>query len=110
MGFIRRSGEAIEALPKGLEFVLNPDQRPVLFGEGALNIEAFSAFVDLLRSHSSRRESLLHLGIELKEKLGIDWKDSTAEVNAKIFLNWAQHANLAPDVFARTPKTQFTFL
>ena len=62
---------------------------------------SFSIFIDILESHRFKGNTLLGLGLELKEKLGTNWKDSTAETIAQIMLDWARHAKLAPGVFAR---------
>ncbi|MBW1607940.1 MAG: hypothetical protein JRJ74_07550 [Deltaproteobacteria bacterium] len=82
----------------------NRDKRPALFAEGALQMPSFSIFMELLESHRFKGNTLLGLGVELEEKLGTNWKESTAENSAKIMLDWARHAKLAPGVFARIRK------
>jgi len=102
LGFIMRSASVIKVLPKGVEFVLNPDKRSILFAENALKIPSFSIFIDILKAHQDKDNTLLKLGLELRDRLGTSWKKSTAEVVAKILLDWARHAKLAPGVFAET--------
>lgn len=102
LGFIMRSASVIKVLPKGVEFVLNPDKRSILFAENALKIPSFSIFIDILKVHQNKGNTLLKLGLELRDRLGTSWKKSTAEVVAKILLDWARHAKLAPGVFAET--------
>jgi len=80
--------------------VQNIDKRAALFAEGALQMPSFSTFMEILESHRFNGNTLLGLGIELKEKLGMNWKESTAQNIAKIMLDWARHAKLAPGVFA----------
>jgi len=104
LGFIVRRAPLIKMLPKGQEFVQNMDKRPALFAEGALQMPSFPIFIEILESHRFKGNTLLGLGVELKEKLGTHWKDSTAENIAKIMLDWARHAKLAPGVFARIRK------
>ena len=100
LGFIVRRAPLIKMLPKGQEFVQNIDKRAALFAEGALQMPSFSTFMEILESHRFNGNTLLGLGIELKEKLGMNWKESTAQNIAKIMLDWARHAKLAPGVFA----------
>ena len=104
LGFIVRRAPLIKMLPKGQEFVQNIDRRPALFAEGALQMPSFSIFMEILESHRFKGNTLLGLGVELKEKLGTNWKERTAENIAKIMLDWARHAKLAPGVFARIRK------
>jgi len=72
-----------------------------LFAEGALQMESFAAFLEILNSHKDKGQTLKALGLELCETLGAGWKESTAEKIAKIMLDWARHSQLAPGVFAQ---------
>ena len=102
LGFVLRKRHTITLLPKAIEFVSTPNKRPELFAEGSLKIRAFATFVEILDKHKSTGRTLAELGNELNEELGTSWKESTAETNAKIMLDWARHAELAPGVFAKT--------
>lgn len=102
LGFIIRKTQSIEVLPEGQEFVLNPETRPILFAQGALKMKSFGTFIDILEAHKDIWTTLLELGLELSENLGVDWEESTAKTNAKIMLDWARHTGLAPGVFAET--------
>ena len=102
LGFIKRRAPLIKLLPKGKEFVLNPAKRSLLFAEGALQIDSFSIFIKILKVYKTDGNTLLKIGLELREKLGTSWKRSTAEAIAQIMLDWARHAKLAPGVFADT--------
>jgi hypothetical protein len=104
LGFIVRRAPLIKMLPKGQEFVQNRDKRSALFAEGASQMPSFSIFMEILESHRFKGNTLLGLGVELQEKLGTNWKDRTAENIAKIMLDWARHAKLAPGVFAQIRK------
>ena len=104
LGFILRKAPLIKVLPRAKAFVENPKDRPFLFAEGALQLASFSVFIDILKSKQIKGGTLLELGHELKEKLGENWKKSTAETIAKIMLDWARHTNLAPGVFAKIRK------
>ncbi len=104
LGFIVRRATLIRVLPKGQAFVLNQEKRPILFAEGALKMTYFSVFIQILNAHRNEGNTLLNLGLELQEKLGKTWQKSTAETTAKIMLDWARHAKLAPGVFAETRK------
>ena len=100
LGFIIRKPRSITVLGKATKFVEVPENRPVLFAEGALKIKAFAIFVKILEVYKDTGCSLSKLAAELREKLGSDWKDGTAETYAKIMLDWARHTTLAPGVFA----------
>ena len=108
LGFIARKTPLIKVLPKGEEFVSHPDRRPLLFAQSALQLTSFSSFIKILELHKDKGNTLLKLGLELGENLGTNWKDSTAETIAKIMLNWARHAKLAPGVFAEIRKGPIT--
>ena len=97
--FVEHKAGYIEVMPKTFEFVSHPDKRPILFAEGALRITAFKIFVEILETHKDTGLNLSELGNELRKRLGVNWKDSTAEWMSKIMLNWARHAGLAPEVF-----------
>jgi hypothetical protein len=101
-GFIQRRTQLIKVLPKCFEFVSHPERRSSLFAEGALKLESFTKFIDILHAHKDKGNTLLALGFELREKLGASWKESTAEKTAKILLDWARHTKLAPGIFAQT--------
>jgi hypothetical protein len=102
--FILRKAPLIKVLPRAKAFVENPNKRPFLFAEGALKLASFSVFMEILKSKQIKGGTLLELGRELQEKLGENWKQSTSETIAKIMLDWARHANLAPGVFAKVRK------
>ena len=104
LGFIQRRTRLIKVLPKGFEFVANPDQRPRLFAESALQLKSFAAFLEILTAYQDKGHTLLALGLELRAKLGANWQESTAETIAKIMIDWARHAKLAPGVFAQIRK------
>ena len=99
--FIRRRHQLITVTSQLREFVTNHERRPAMFAERAIRVEAFSMFVGILNTYQSEGRSLKEIGNELKVALHADWKDSTAEANAKIMLNWARNAGLAPGVFAK---------
>jgi hypothetical protein len=101
LGFIVRKSRTIEVLPKAIEFVSNPNRRPELFAEGALKNRAFATLIEILNRHKRTGQTLTGLGEELKARLGVDWKPSTAETNVKIMLDWARHTKLAPGIFSK---------
>jgi hypothetical protein len=100
LGFIQRRAPLIKLLPKGMAFALNPAERSLLFAEGALQIDSFAKFIKILNTYKNEGNTLLKIGLELREKLGAGWKQSTAETIAQIMLDWARHAEQAPGVFA----------
>jgi hypothetical protein len=104
LGFILRKAPLIRILPRAKAFVENPNKRPFLFAESALQLASFSVFIDILKSKQIKGGTLLELGRELQEKLEEDWKESTSETIAKIMLDWARHTNIAPGVFAKIRK------
>jgi hypothetical protein len=104
LGFIHRSTQSIEILPQGREFAMNPDRRPHIFAESATQMVAFSTFLEVLSEHQVHGLSLAELGMHLRDRLGVDWKPSTGETNAKIMLDWARHSGLAPGAFSSSSR------
>ena len=105
IGFIRRtSTRSLEVLPKGKEFVANPEKRSQLFAEGALRLKSFEAFINILNKHRDTGLTISQLADNLQEKLNVEWKDVTAKVYVKLMLDWARHAELAPNIFAQIRK------
>lgn len=103
LGFIRRSPKLINVNRVTTEFASADEAgRASIFADAALKNEAFSTFIQILKLHSSKRESLNTLAEELKKQTGADWKLSTAKVYVKVMLDWARRANLAPGVFAKS--------
>jgi hypothetical protein len=100
--FIVRKPHSIEVTPKALEFVTHPERRPVLFAEGALKMKSFASFINILNLHKEAGLTLSKLAVELRKTLGVEWTDGTANINAKIMLDWARHIELAPNAFAHT--------
>jgi hypothetical protein len=101
LGFISREKKSIRVAPELRRFVEEPHNQSQLFAERALKMPAFGAFVQILREHENTGASLSTLGAAIRGRLGVDWKDGTAETNAKIMLDWARYAGLAPDAFTR---------
>ncbi|MBA2679227.1 MAG: hypothetical protein H0U76_12615 [Ktedonobacteraceae bacterium] len=88
-------------MSEGHAFALNSEERPNLFAKGALKIESFKIFIEMLEAFGDPPRTLPQLAVALREKLGTDWKDGTAEVNTKIMLDWARHTGLAPSSYIR---------
>ncbi len=104
LGFIERKTSLIKVLPRAKTFYAHPDQRPQIFAEGALQLKSFSVFIEILNARQNKGATLSELGRELCERLEASWEQSTSETLAKIMLNWARHANLAPGVFEKIRK------
>jgi hypothetical protein len=102
LGFIVRKPTTIEVQLKGMDFINSPEKRTALFAEGALKMESFRKFIELLQESSENAQSYDQLANTLRSRLGTAWTDGTAKVNAKIMLDWARHASLAPGVFAES--------
>ena len=101
LGFIVRNAGRIRVNRVLREFVENPNRRAQIFAERALEMSSFAVFVGILNAHQSCGLSLKRLGLELRKELNTDWKESTSEVNAKVMLNWARHAGIAPGKFEK---------
>ncbi len=104
IGFIQRKASLIKVLPRATAFVARPDRRVQLFAEGALKLRPFFVFIDILNTKQTTGSTLLELGRDLRGRLGAKWQQSTSEAHAKIMLNWARHANLAPGAFKKIRK------
>jgi hypothetical protein len=100
LGFIRRGHNTITLQPELEEFVSNSEKTSEIFAKAALKINSFFKFILILKKHQDKKLSPSELGMKLKEKLGTNWTEGTAETNAKIMLNWARNANLAPGVWS----------
>jgi hypothetical protein len=100
LDFVVRKPKSLLFKPKGIEFLRYPERRIDLFAAGALKMPSFKAFIDLLNEDSETKQTYETLGSLLKERLSTDWTPGTAKVYAKILLDWARCAGLAPGVFA----------
>lgn len=102
LGFISVQHDAaiIQVNPALVQFVMQPDKRAEIFAFGALQIRPFREFVQILEANQSVKLPLIALGNLLAEVLGTTWKQTTAETTAKILLDWARHAKLAPGVYS----------
>lgn len=94
-----RRSNMVAIQPKCVEFVSDPDSRPIIFARAARKIKSFAAFLDILVENEDRLLSLLELGRTLEKRLGADWADGTAEGNAKVLMNWARYTYLAPSLY-----------
>ena len=104
--FIQRRSGRIMVSTQLQEFVASPDSRTLVFAERAMRIPSFALFVDILNTYEFEGRSLTEVGQDLNRSLNLNWKDSTAEANAKIMMNWARNAGLAPGVFAAGSRSQ----
>ena len=86
-------------------FVEDSSGRTSMFAKRALTMNSFKAFVDILESHELEGLTLSELGLELKRVLRTNWTESTSKVNAKVMLNWARSAGVAPGAFKQRWKT-----
>ncbi len=101
IGFIKRNMQSIELSTRGHEFVTYPEKRLTLFTQGALEMESFRIFIEILNGYQGPKYTLSILAEKLKERLGFDWKDLTAMTYTKILLEWARHTGLAPRKFQK---------
>lgn len=104
LGFLSRTDRGYRANPVLIALPDDAEKRRAALADAVSKIPAFVKFTTLLDEHSAKGRSQLLLGRELRERLGVEWKDGTAQVNVKIMLDWARHAGLAPGVFARHPR------
>jgi hypothetical protein len=88
-------------LAEGYEFADSPEKRAALLAKNALQIPSFATFVQILSDFSDVALSPAELGVELKQRLSVDWANGTAETNAKILLNLARYAELTPPIYTR---------
>ena len=105
--FIIRKPSSITVVRKAQQFAAEPGDRPKVFAEAALSMPSFQAFIEILLHNQKTGLTLAELGRAIKEKLGVDWGDGTAQTNAKIMLDWARNTNLAPGVFAEARRGAF---
>jgi hypothetical protein len=104
LGFIKRMSHSIQLTNELFQFVSEPQKRPEIFATGAVKLRSFAKFVEILIAHQNEGLSHKELGVALRDQLGMRWKTSTAETNAKIMLDWARYAGLAPGNFAKSRK------
>jgi hypothetical protein len=101
LGFLSRQGASLILEAPILSFYeANTEGRAELFAKRALRLKPFAEFVTVLGEHADTGMSNQEVGRELSSRLGFDWKDGTAETNAKIMMDWARHTGLAPGVFS----------
>ena len=82
------------------QFLESKEIRRKVFATAILKVDSFQKFLKVLEKYSLEGASLLQLGIELRNGISADWKEGTAETNAKIMLDWARSIGLAPGIFA----------
>jgi hypothetical protein len=99
--FISQKGDRLLVNPVATEFSDNPERRIPLFTSRALEMPAFTKFIELLEQHREDGCTQHELGQALKAALNTNWKETTAQVNVKIMMDWARHLGLAPPVFVR---------
>jgi hypothetical protein len=104
LGFLSRTDRGYRASSAMIALPDDAEKRGAALADAVSKIPAFVEFTALLNDHSAKGCSQLLLGRELRQRLGVDWKDGTAQVNVKIMLDWARHAGLAPGVFAQHPR------
>jgi hypothetical protein len=93
--------------PECYTFALNPEKRKEMARESCLKWPIFKTFVEILSENSTRNLSQKQLGAALTQRCEVDWKEGTAEIYAKIMLDWARHLNLAPGVHASSQRGRF---
>lgn len=107
--FINKKSNTILVSQLFFDFISKVGERKEIFLEAASSMELFKLFIKILNKHSKSGLTLENLWIELKnemvkEKLNVNWADSTGETNVKIMLDWTRHLNIAPGVFIKTKK------
>jgi hypothetical protein len=103
--FLERTQRGYRVSPKlDPEFISNEATRRKLFAAAILKIGSFQTFLGILERHSLGGASQLQLAVELRAGIGVDWKDGTAQTNAKIMLDWARSLGVAPGVFAASKR------
>jgi hypothetical protein len=107
LGFIIRKTGSLEITIKMLQFVQMPAGRAQLFADSAISMEGFAAFIAILQENAGKRPLLLDLGRQLNDRLGVGWRDGTAETVAKILLDWARHTGHAPGPFTVAKRGKF---
>ncbi len=101
LGLVRRRRHRLTMTLELITFVRDKDQRHAMFAERALAMPCFAAFVEILKTYQNAGRSQKDIATDLKRKMNADWKQSTAEANVKVMMNWARHVSLAPGVFNR---------
>ena len=101
LGFISRHPDRIIIRDRLIEFVDNPEHRQRLFALAAQQLEVFVTFARILERYTDARPTIKDLGQQLREALNADWTDGTARVHAKILLDWARAADVAPPILRR---------
>lgn len=104
LGFVVRKAKTIQVLPLCQQFATNPEQRPTLFADQALKLTSFAAFIGILNDNNHKGSPFSTLSQEITKRLNANWTRGTSETNAKIMLDWARHAKLAPGAFAINKK------
>jgi hypothetical protein len=107
MKLISKRAKSIQISPECFTFVGNEETRVKIATSTAGKWPLFKAFIDILAENRARRLSHKQLGLALKSKFNLEWKDGTAETNAKIMLDWARHLGLAPGMFTHSNRGRF---
>jgi hypothetical protein len=107
MGLISRQAQTILVLPECKAFALDSSSRVRIAHAAVSQWPLFSAFLNILAERSEELLSNKQLAELIASKFDLNWKESTAETNAKIMLDWARHLGVAAGVHAHSTRGQF---
>jgi len=101
IGFIHHDPGFVRFAPEALAYANKPDDRLRLLRDAARQVDSFNTFLTILEESDDRRLPNQLLGERLATQLGTNWSAGTCDVNAKILLDWARHAELVPPQYDR---------
>lgn len=102
LGFITRHPDRIIVRDLLIQFVDHPDHRQRIFRQTVQQLDVFVTFKEILDQYADERPTVQELGQQLKQALSAEWTDGTAKVHAKILLDWARAADVAPPILRGT--------
>lgn len=101
LGFMTKTEKGFRMVTDFSAIMRAAPLRRETFKLAVLKLDVFRKFLSILDKHKVAGKPHSELGRELRELLGVEWKDGTAKTHVKIMLDWARHLNIAPGRFAQ---------
>ena len=99
LGLVLREGSRMLLTKECVDMVLDHGRTESILRDAAEKYDSLREFVHILEDSSDSRLTLNDLGSRLNRRLDAGWKDATAEVNAKILMDWARQVGICPAAY-----------
>ncbi len=107
LSLITRKAQVISVRAACHTFALDSTRRLQMAREAVTKWPIFGAFLGVLTASASKRLTHKDIAERLTERYTVNWKQTTAETNIKIMLDWARHLGLAVGSYGHSARGQF---